>query len=466
MQRIKYYLFPVMLLLLIAVCYGKHFFYIGFLSDDWELLGSAATSSLWQPLEAHHFSLLINLAFKGASLGWLSPLAIHLGVMLFHIANCWLVYRIVRYGLGEPELAGQGAACLFALNAAGSEAMFWCCAMGYVICTFWILIALDRFIAAITTPSSSLLKHGALFALLQAAAFLSWDWGAVLLPFLGATALFLPGIALPARYRACLMLVPVAVLWVGILGGKSLIGQSLGYAINTPYQMLVNVISAPVVTLLPQFSKAFYASIPGIAITLALLGMLAYLCFTRPLVRLLTAFYVICITPPMLLGYPQSRYFYLSSFPFYTIIACTICQWKAQDLKRATLGILIGFNVFWTYQRGTWWGEASALSASIKESIAEAASTETRPMVIVNLPDRHNTQSAIWMPFVWRCGSSTIAPGLTLVDTPDCSGLNITRGIPILSRDDIKKKYDRHAIYEISIHKTPDGPRSELVKLL
>lgn len=467
MSRLKHYLFPFLLIFLILASYGVHFFYIGFISDDWDLLRQASVIPLWKPLEEHHFSLLIHLIFKGAAQGLLSPLTIHVITALFHFVNCWLIFRVVHEGFSQPQLTAQAAACLFAVNAAGSEALFWCCAMGYVVCTFWALLALDRFLTVLKDPVKLTKRLMLSLVLYQFAAFLSWDWGSVLFPFLAATCLFLPGLTLNARYRVGVILLPLGIFWFSALAFKALIGQSLGYALNTPYTMFLNLVSTPTVTLFPQFSRSFYTELPGLTITFILWGSFIYLCIKRPLARLLGAFYIICLTPPILLGYPQSRYIYISGFPFYTLLVYGIFQLKnsTRTVQTMAIGVLLICNGLWTYQRGTWWQEAFVLSTDIKKAIQKIAENEKRPLLIVNLPERHAPEPVIWMPYVWRCGISQIHSQMTVVATADCPNLSSGGFIPILSRDEILKRFPGKAIYEVCLNQGLQGTKASLIEL-
>ena len=65
------------LLFILGCTYLSIVWSIGFISDDWDLIHKAGNQSLWEPLEGHHYSLFANLIFKGAALGWISPVVIH-----------------------------------------------------------------------------------------------------------------------------------------------------------------------------------------------------------------------------------------------------------------------------------------------------------------------------------------------------------------------------------------------------
>ena len=57
---------------------------VGFLSDDFGIIHFASNTPIWKPLELHHYSLAINLLFKGVAQGILNAGIIHAVALVMH----------------------------------------------------------------------------------------------------------------------------------------------------------------------------------------------------------------------------------------------------------------------------------------------------------------------------------------------------------------------------------------------
>lgn len=451
---------PSVFLLLIGA--GILFFFclkmagVGFLADDYYLLQRAGESPWFHPLEAHHYSLIINLLFKGASAGIFSPFIFHFLALVFHGANCVLVYRIAQKIFYYEKSKARILAFLFAVNPAGLEAIVWCCAIGYVVCTFWILIGICVFMNYQKEPNqqNTAYRHATLI-FIQLCSYLSWDWGIMFTPILFLIALFFPTTywkrALqPKRYS---LLFPLFIFWFSILVIKKFNGAHFGYQVNEPHEFIVNLLVSPFLGLFPQFSKAFYTSPLGVALAIIILATVAWTAWRSRTALFMTVLFFVCQMPPALLGHPQSRYFYLPIFALYFVLLLFLDQVEAFTRIRK-FALFCAFALFlvyfeWASFRLELWNEANIQAKTIREKISSLPSTE-KPILIINLPDRYGPDGMIWLPYICRSETSFGKMDFEQVYTPDCPNLYQNRDIPLLSREEIESKYENYAIYELT----------------
>lgn len=470
-------LFAFLLLILLIALYGEAVGAIGFLSDDWALIQRAGLTPFWMPAEQHHYSLVINLLFKGVAQGNLSAFSIHLLAFFFHALNSFIIFFFVRDILKRKPLEAQLVAALFAISPAGLEAITWCCAAGYVLCSFWILLALYTFWKSGNSPAP--LSHANLLACLQLGAFLCWDWGLVLAPGLAIQCLMSLDQSQGNSLRRLYALWPLLTIWAMLVVFKRAIGQDFGYAVNTPWQMLANFISVPLLSLLPQFTKAFYTSFAAMALSVFFFSAMLWTagrkgCETAKALFLL---FIVWQLPLVLLGYPQSRYFYLLSFPVYFImvefmreIACLSVAKAGKKLKilipclYRVLGVAMALGILfvyftWSHERVIWWVNASEQSQSIYVQIEAAAERELKPLAVINMPDRYGPEGIIWLPYLWRCGLVYFKNEFVQVYTYDCPHAP-SKGL-FLPRELIAINYPEHVLYEV---KHTDGGQALILQ--
>lgn len=435
-------------MLCIAVLYGPFVAHIGFLSDDWSLMDRLRTVPFWHRIEGHHYSLIVNLLLKGAVAGAVTPLIIHALALLVHTANSLIIYFLGDRFLGLNPPFALILALLFAVNPAGMEAVVWCCSIGYVLCSFWILLGLYLFWSNIDRPAMPKRRLQLSLMAIQLFAFIVWDWGIVLTPALIASAVILPFTSLRERIS---LLMPVAVLWWVILLAKKLTGQDFGYLINTPKQMLINLISSPFIALYPQGSKAFYRSLAGIVCILATTLLFIWRSWRDRKTLLTLAVLVSFALPFIVLGYPQSRYFYLIAFPISAILLRYL-----QTLSKAGAAFafaLLAAHLMWSYERISLWKEASTHAEQLAGELVAIAKKEVKPLVVINLPDRHGPEDMIWLPFLWRCGIEYFIPSLKVVYTPDCPNLPQDKTQETIAKERLPSIYSDRSLYEVVFRK-------------
>lgn len=461
--------FAVLLIGLLALLYGKAIGSVGFLSDDWSLIHRAANAPFWLPAEQHHYSVVINLLFKGVALGVLNAASIHVLALSFHAINAFLIYVLLRDVLRCSPWESKAVAVLFAISPAGLEAVVWCCAIGYVLCACWILLGLYVFWKGGGPPVS--MPQAWLLAGLQLVAFLCWDWGLVLAPGLAALCFVSAGSArgVPSlmRLRA---LWPLLGMWLALVAFKRAIGQDFGYAVNAPFQMVSNFVTVPLLGMLPQFTKGFYASLPGMAMALVCFAAAVWTAWKNATAAAMLLLLCAWQLPLVLLGYPQSRYFYLLDFSVYVIAVLffkeagrlsRLLPGKCKALSDYFFRILpMGLACayfFWSSARISWWQGASEQAQQIYEQIEAVSGAEAKPIVVVNMPDRYGPEGMIWLPYLWRCGMAHFSKPFDLAYTMDCVHAPSDISALAAPRGTLARRYPDHALYEVVSRQQGDG---------
>lgn len=445
--------FPIALLAtLFFILYGKIATHVGFLSDDWELILKAPAASIWLPLEKYHFSILINILFKGAANGTFSPFLIHILALIFHFANCLLVYLIAHSSLNIDSFKAWILTFLFAINPAGLEALAWCCAIGYVACAFWTLLGLYLFLQYLNQKWE--IKHPFWFQVMliviQFNAFLCWDWGITMTPSLIIAAIFYSNEKEKVpRFK---MLAPVLVFFILMVAFKKMLVYEFAHSVNTPMQMIQNIVASPFLGLFPQFTHNFYVSPFGMVMAGLTFAILLISCTNRKTLLLFVLFFTL-LSPQIVMGYPQSRYFYLPMFALYGVVLLFLDRVAAKSSIPTIASLawvsLLFTHLFWTHQRTVLWKEAYVQAHAIDEELKTIAKKEKNDLLLVNLPDRYGPEGMIWLPFVWRCGYNQFPFTFDRINTPDCHNLHANSGWAIVPREEILDKYPEYAPYEV-----------------
>ncbi len=122
-----------------------------FVSDDFDWLYLTATRSqnLWQYLTTNYYGQqglggsyrpMFNWLFAFDYAVWgLNPVGYHLSNLIFHLANIFLLYFLIKKIFQSEKLA-VAASGLFALLPCHSEAVIWIAARGDVVVTFFFLL--------------------------------------------------------------------------------------------------------------------------------------------------------------------------------------------------------------------------------------------------------------------------------------------------------------------------------------
>lgn len=418
-------------LILIAVVLGLNLpliFDVGFISDDWVILQKVQSNSVFIPIEQHHYSLFVNSVFKFIGYYQLSPLWIHLLAFVIHGVNIYLVLALCgRLGLttGEKWIA----AALFALSPAGFESLAWCCAIGYILCTTWILIALRLMVTARDEDYTFVSYR---LAALQLVAFVTWDWGVLLLPLVAIVKWFYRG------EKNLQGLIPSLVVWIAALLFKKIAGLSLGYEFNSPSTALNHLGTSFMLTLWPEFSRSFYTSFWGLGLAgLSLLGFL-WMAYKDRISRLGVLLFFVSLMPVALIGYPQSRYVYLSAIFLYWVLARFFDK---NSIGRALAVVYIIAAAFWTVDRRNLWIEAD-LQAKFYKKAVDLALKEYDKVALLDIPDQVSGVDLVWLPTVWRCGLECQLPNVIIMNPFGKSIVaveEIPQNIPILRVGDRRK---------------------------
>jgi len=159
----------LILIILFTIClHLSGLFGIGYISDDYDWLMRAASSSVCSFGGGHHFSPVIAGLFKLAANHLFPLVAWHLLVLFAHSVSICLVYIIARSALKIEKWPTLFATAFFAISSAGIEALAWKCAIGYVLITPCVLAA---FLVAINVRKH-ILAASVFIAFLQLAGFL------------------------------------------------------------------------------------------------------------------------------------------------------------------------------------------------------------------------------------------------------------------------------------------------------
>lgn len=432
---------------------------VGFISTDYDILRTAAGARWFQPLERHHWSPIVHSLFKATQAGLVGrPVWVALA-FFGHCANILLVWRILlRWGIGEVE-AGL-ITVLFALCPAGFEALAWSSAVGYVLVTSVILFALRRLLRPRLMDSR---KPGWELAALQLLAFAVWDWGILLTPLIAVSLilhLHAPYDKASTLKKALVFLAPAMVCWGLVLAAKAVLGHPLGYSVDvSPLRAAYLLVSAPLRAVYPNGPTPFYRSAIGVAAAVCLIAVVTVRAVADRRIATAASGFVLSQVPYLLLGAPESRYFYVAS-PFLSaavILAASLA--RRRSILAAAGVILVGTHAFWATERAVLWRGAYREAQRVRLAIEERMRSPQDTKVVVNLPDRYGPPDMMWRPFVWRDGLGAISGRIIRVNTPDAPFTWRESGIPVMDRPDILRAYPRHDVMEV-VYSAPGQWRS------
>jgi len=377
-------------------------FDVGFLSDDWSILERTQNGSIFSAVEQHHYSPFVTAIFKITNTYSLSPLWIHLLAFTLHGVNIYLTLSLCD-SLKMNRWEKWITATLFALSPAGFESLAWCCAIGYILCSTWIILALQITISSSHTQSRSFPYK---LALLQLLAFATWDWGILLTPLVGVVKWFYLE---EYNFKGTL---PAIFIWCGVLLMKKLTGFSLGYETNSTTTALQHAATSFMLTLWPDFSRNFYSSFWGLI--LACFTLLAYLwmSYRDRISRLGLLLFLVSVMPVALIGYPQSRYVYLSALFLYWILARLL---NPGLIGKSLAIVYVFFSIMWTVERKDLWIEAHHQAQFYRKNVESALKTYEK-VALLNSPDQLKGSSLVWLPPIWRCGTECFGPNVLIMN--------------------------------------------------
>ena len=205
---------------------------------------------------------------------------------------------------------------------------------------------------------------------------------------------------------------------------------------------------SPVLALFPFFTKGFYTTWIGYLMMLMTWLAILWGIVRQREARMLFFLYLLGLVPILLLGYPQSRYFYLTSF----FLGCGVFA-VLKDFRKEAFAIIVYFLLLCIHAIGAWdkkveWELANVQTNRLREEIAALAVKSSDPLLIVNLPDRYGSEG-IWLPYMWRNGMSYFSIPFSCVFTPDCPNLYQGANMQILERPEILDLCSHHEVYEV-----------------
>ena len=413
-----------------------------FVADDFayliELSRTSSPAVIFSALAGRYFRpAVVFVYYANYQLSGLSPWTYHASVVLVHVVNAWLIFKLGRAiapdrGAMVPALAGA----LFVVLGSHAEAVTWIGGMADPLVTMFLLTALLCYMRGIDSPrplpyfaAAFAAFAGALFSKESAAAFVGY---VVAVTLLGAP-------EWPDRQRlrrAAGMLTGLAVILVayftlrrGILGFTFVnldgLGSNASYA-ETAARFTLRAFfpNGSLLGTIWQHRLDLYILAPAAVILVWLANRRAW----RPLL-LLAAFFVLAIAPIMPLSIsfetPESeRLIYLS-----TAFSSLFTVWLADALVRKPAAVVAFTLVF-----GAWhlraldrtnklWVVAASLTRSQTTSFSELVQTYGEPGVpifVLNMTD--NVRGA----YIWRRGFHD-ALTLTAPAMPRTQVLSVTQ---------------------------------------
>ncbi len=387
-------------------------FDVGFLSDDWDLLKRTQDVSIFAQMEQHHYSPFVAGVFKFVGYWGLSPVWIHLAAFLIHGINIYLVLGLCgRLGLTHWEKWVAGI--LFALSPAGFESLAWCCAIGYILCSTWMILALKIYLRKIA-GDDHFLERGEVrsnyasyqIAVLQLLALATWDWGILLTPLLCVVGWVY------FREKVPKGLFPTVVMWVGLLAIKKFSGFSVGYEINPLSKAFFNLGTSFMLTIWPEFSRSFYTSMWGVGLAAVTMLLFVWVAVRDKISRLGLALFFVSMVPVALAGYPQSRYVYFSAIFLYWVFARALDR---SSWGRVAAVVYVVSAIFWTIERRDVWLETD-LQARFYKNAVEAGKEAYGKVALPNVPDQVKGFDLVWLPVVWRCGTECFGSDVVIMN--------------------------------------------------
>jgi hypothetical protein len=441
---------------------------IGFMSDDHDLIATAAATPWLGRLEPHHYSPALAVLFKLTSQGAIGPVVWRGLAFLGHCVNILLLWRILVGRLAINRVAAWAATFWFSMNAPGFEALAWACALGYVGLTALILLAVEL---SLRQPEEFSWPAAVALAFLQLAAYAVWDWAVLMAPVVALSYLASPrplagegqwvrasasedtGLlrTAPPWLRAAAFFAPMIACWAAVPIVKWCAGITLGYHVSIDVVRAgYFLLTAPLRGIYPQGTASLYKSPAGLAAATVAIVLLAASSRSDRRIRWAALLFVLCQVPYALFGAPESRYFYLGIAFLASAVALAVGRIRHKRLRLAALVTLAAINALWAVDRSILWKGAYREAVRVKEAVEAIAAREAeKPLVIVNLPDRYGPADLVWRPYVWRNGLAAIRAPIARVNTPDCPFNWIDSDIPAMAAGQIASKYAGQPICEV-----------------
>lgn len=388
------------LLIAVITIYGVLISSIGFLSDDFDLLHRAQNQHIFQPLEEHHYSLLVNGLFQIAPQWIPHPQVFHLSAILFHAINVFLVMHFCTKFLKQPPVITLPITLLFAINLPGIEALAWCCALPYVINATLTLVLMITYCHYLDSPNNT--KPWLVSALLSTIFLIgaiTWEWIVLVIPILLTFSLLYE--SKKTYQQKITPIIPLVAILITVLFARTVVGLSPGYPINSPIQMVGIMISSPFIGFFPFLPKEFYSSSVGVASEILLFTLMLWGAAKHSQLKILLIIFLICQIPSSILGHPQSRYFYFSTFPLYAFGILIIYNTEKYRLLFSSWYVAC---LFLSIQKFHSWQQASTLATQTKQNIHSLIDKNDSPIAILDLPKAYGPEETIWRPHLWRCG--------------------------------------------------------------
>lgn len=423
---------------------------VGFLSDDHELLARASQVPWYHALDDHHWSPILSALFGATSRGVIGRATWVALAWAAHCLNIALLWSILVRRLRFVPLQAVTITALFTIGAAGFEALAWSCAIGYVLVTTVILLG---FVLLMAWNGERIWGIAAGLAALQVLAFVVWDWGVLFAPLMALCCMGnrIGTQGLPAILRqGSKLLGPSFACWLLILILKSVWGQSFGYAVSFSLSRMARYLAiAPLLGIYPNGTLAFYKSPWGLSMAAGILLVLSIASVYDRKVRTAAVMFLVCLTPCLALGAPESRYFYLGCPFLYTALVLALSHLPGRRTPQVLAILLVIASGFWSVQRALWWRGASDEAQRVKTEIESRLRDPSDAIVVVNLPDRYGPDDLVWMPYVWRNGTIAIRALMVRVNTPGVPFTWRDASVPVMSREEIARAYAGRQVLEV-----------------
>ena len=458
----KFYKDPISLLLFFALAtiIFIHLFTtlsIGYISDDYSLINNAKYgTNLW----SLHYSPMFRFLWECSASGSLSALDWHLLTFGFHIINTLIIFLIAQKCFHLSLRMALFSAVLTSLNPAGIEALAWSCSAGYVLTAALIYFSIYFLFSRHEVVSfNQNVLTGFTLAIIQLAAFLTWDWGILIFPVLLVCSLIIDKPYAFCWKDSVLRLGPICLCWVIGAYLRATSDYSYSWQHNSWDTMLKFALGSPMLGLFPNFDKTFYSSAWGILSGSLLLVFLIWTALKSRIALALLVCYFLSILPWVLGGNPSGRYFYIPMSFIYLILAIGLQKIPYKTLSAFGIVFLISCELYLAYTRASLWKQAYVESQNLKfqvETIALEAAVN--PIIIVNMPDSYGPNDLAMRPQMWFCGLNALYPNIKIVKTSDCNYIWKPTAA-YHDRNSIVSKYNQNELYEV-VYQTTDNWKS------
>jgi len=387
-ENLRGLLLPLILFAGAVVIQIKMAWHIGFAGFDFSFFPAAGFQEAFPVVlsqEAEE-SLLVYFLEILTQKGFFGPNIWQLMTLLVHYANAALAYFVSRKVLQGQVGVSLAIGALVGMNPLGMEALVWGCCFHILLTLLWIFTGLLIYRYHDDIEYTWAMAARAIgLALLQIAAFITWQWGVIFFPIVAVIALASPNSA-PKKSRkrnGILLLTSAGIVWLigtlWILGASPILESEW-----LPWtKVLQNLISAPVEGLFPLLRPELFFSFGGLLLFVGVYLILLALVIFCPSNLSLIAAMLVSFLPWVFTGEPDGADFYLS-LPFLYLCIASLRELK--DTGVFLLFTYLFFQFIWMYERVQWIEKGSVNTKRLNEQIS-AVIDRREGAVIVNYPE-------------------------------------------------------------------------------